>query len=177
VKWEENIDFKIEPSWIFGCEFFEMNNHFLFNKPKMMVFHKCLMDYFDKILSIYIGNTILIDHNLTRMMKIPINNVMLVEKWNWTIEVFSKYLMGGILPLFGASSFHKWVFVYICGMQSFWYDMTNHGANKKFQRLLNPCSDHGNFSFYNMRQNDYGCKFSNVYQNLITTSPFSVFST
>jgi hypothetical protein len=62
-------------------------------------------------------------------------------------------------------------------MQSFWYDMTNHVANTKFQRLLNPCSDHGNFSFYNMRPNNYGCKFFKVYQNLVTTSPFSVFFT
>jgi hypothetical protein len=50
--------------------------------------------------------------------------------------------------------------------------MTNHVANIKIQRLLDPCSDHGNSSFYNMRPNDYGCKFFKVYQNLVTTSPF-----
>jgi hypothetical protein len=30
--------------------------------------------------------------------------------------------MGASPSLFRASSFHKWVCVYICGMQSFWHD-------------------------------------------------------
>jgi hypothetical protein len=30
-------------------------------------------------------------------------------------------------------------------------DMTNHVAKTKFQRLLDPCSDRGNSSFYNMK--------------------------
>ncbi len=51
-----------------------------------------------------------------------IDNVMLVEKWNHRVEIFSKYLMGASPSLFRASSFHKWVCVYICGMQSFWHD-------------------------------------------------------
>jgi hypothetical protein len=40
-------------------------------------------------------------------------------------------------------------------MQSFWYDTAYHVENTKFQRLLDPCSDHGNSSFYIMRPNDY----------------------
>jgi hypothetical protein len=129
-----------------------MNNHFLFNKPKTVVFHKCLIDFFDKISSLHIGNTILIDHNLVRMMRSPIDNVMLVEKWNCRVEVFLKYMTGGSPPLLGAISFHKQVCVYICGTQSFWYDMIDHLSNTKFQRLLDPYSDS---SFYNMRPNNY----------------------
>jgi hypothetical protein len=83
-----------------------MNNHFLFNKPKTMVFHKCLIDFFDKILSMHVENTILIDHNLVRMMRSPIDNA-LVEKWNRREQVFSKYLMWGSPTLLGAISFHK----------------------------------------------------------------------
>jgi hypothetical protein len=132
-----------------------MNNHFLFNKPKTVVFHKCLTDFFDKISSMHIGNTILIDHNLVRMMRSPIDNVTLVEKWNRRVEVFSKYLMWGSPPLLGIISFHKWVRVYIGGTQFFWYDMIEHVANTKFQRHLNPYSDHGNSSFYNMRPKIY----------------------
>jgi hypothetical protein len=96
-----------------------MNNHFLFNKPKTMVCHKCLVDFFDKILSMYIGNTILIDHNIVRTMRSPIDNVMLVKKWNHKVEIFLKYLMKGSPSLFRASSFHKKNCVYICGMQFF----------------------------------------------------------
>jgi hypothetical protein len=55
----------------------------------------------------HVGNTIFIDHNLVRTMKSPIDNVMLVEKWIHMVKVFLKYLMGGSLPLLGASSFHK----------------------------------------------------------------------
>jgi hypothetical protein len=84
-----------------------MNSHFLFNKPKLMVFHKCLIGFFAKILSMHVANTIFINHNLVRTMKNPIDNVMLVEKWTHRVEAFLKYLMGGSLPLFGASSFHK----------------------------------------------------------------------
>jgi len=40
-------------------------------------------------------------------MKNLIDNVMLVEKWTHRVEAFLKYLMGGSLPLFEASSFHK----------------------------------------------------------------------
>lgn len=40
------VDFNIEPLQIFGCDLWKMNNHFLFKKPKMMVFHKCLIDFF-----------------------------------------------------------------------------------------------------------------------------------
>jgi hypothetical protein len=127
LEWNEKkyINFNIELLWIFGREFFKMNNHFLFNKPKMVVFHKCLKDFLDKILSMHVGNTILIDHNLVRMMRSPRDNVMLVQKWNCRVEVFSKYLMGGSPPLLAAISFHKRVCVYICGTQCFWYDMTD----------------------------------------------------
>jgi hypothetical protein len=72
-----------------------------------MVFHKCLIGFFAKILSMHVRNTIFIDHNLVRTMKSPIDNVMLVEKWIHRVKVFLKYLMGGSLPLLGASSFHK----------------------------------------------------------------------
>jgi hypothetical protein len=63
--------------------------------------------------------------------------------------------MGGSPSLFGAFSFYKRICVYICGTQSFWYDTMDHVANIKFQRLLDLCSDHGHFSFYNMRPKDY----------------------
>jgi hypothetical protein len=104
---ENNIDFNIELSRILGHEFCKMNNHFLFNKLKMVVFHECFIDFFDKISSMHVGNTILLDHNLVRMMRSPIDNVTLVKKWNRRVEVFSKYLMGGSPPLLGAISFHK----------------------------------------------------------------------
>jgi len=35
----------------------------------------------------HVANTILIDHNLVRMMISPIENVMLVEKWNGKVDV------------------------------------------------------------------------------------------
>jgi hypothetical protein len=41
------------------------------------------------------------------MMRSPIDNVMLLEKWNRRVEIFSKYMMGGSPSLFGAFSFHK----------------------------------------------------------------------
>jgi hypothetical protein len=55
----------------------------------------------------YIGNTILVDHNIVKTMGSLIDNVMLVEKWNHRVEIFSKYLMGASPSLFRASSFHK----------------------------------------------------------------------
>lgn len=39
------VDFNIEPLQIFGCDLWKMNNHFLFKKPKMMIFHKRLIDF------------------------------------------------------------------------------------------------------------------------------------
>jgi len=74
------IDFNIKPLQIFGCDLWKMNNHFLFNKPKMMIIHKRLIDFFNKILVTHIGNTILLNHNLIRTMRSPIDNVILVEK-------------------------------------------------------------------------------------------------
>jgi hypothetical protein len=56
------------------------------------------MDFFDKILGTHIGNTILVDHNLVRLMRSPIENVMLVEKWNGKVDISLKYLMSEILP-------------------------------------------------------------------------------
>jgi hypothetical protein len=64
----------------------------------MVVFHKCLIDFFDKVPSTHIGNTILVDHNPIRTMKTPIENVVLVEKWNHRVKIFSKYPMGEVLP-------------------------------------------------------------------------------
>ncbi len=62
-----------------------------FNKPRTVVFHKCLMDFFNKILGMHVGNTILVDHNPIRMMRSPMENVMLVEKWNGRVHVSLKY--------------------------------------------------------------------------------------
>ncbi len=63
------------------------------------------MDFFDKILGMHVGNIILVDHIHVRMMKSPINNVMLVEKWNGRVDVFPKYLMGEVLTYLEA--FHS----------------------------------------------------------------------
>jgi hypothetical protein len=68
-----------------------MNNHFLFNKPKTLVFHKCLTQFFDKVLGMHIGNVININHNLTKMIMNPIENIMLIEKWNCEVKVFLHY--------------------------------------------------------------------------------------
>jgi hypothetical protein len=75
--------------------------------------------FFGKISRMYVGNTILLDHNIVRTMRSPIDNAMLVEKWNCKVEIFLKYLMGGSPSLFGAFSFYKRICVYICGTQSF----------------------------------------------------------
>ncbi len=99
------IDFNVDASQIFGCELYQKNNHFLFYKPKTMVFHKCLMDFFDKVPGMHVGNIILVDHNHVRMMRNPIENVMLVEKWNGRVEVFLKYIMGEVLTYLEA--FHS----------------------------------------------------------------------
>jgi hypothetical protein len=53
----------------------------------------------------HVGNTILVDHNLIRMLRSPIDNVMLVEKWNGRVYVFLKYLMGEVLTYLEA--FHS----------------------------------------------------------------------
>jgi hypothetical protein len=116
----EYIDFNVDASRIFGHELHKKNNHFLFYKPKAMVFLKCLMDFFDKVLGMHVGNTILIDHNHVRMMKSPIENVMLVEKWNGRVNIFSKYLMGEVLTYleaFHSTSDFKFTFVQLkpCG--------------------------------------------------------------
>ncbi len=81
-----------------------MNNHFLFKKPKMVVFHKCLTNFFDKVPT-HVGNNILVNHNLVRMMKKLIENVMLVEKWNCRVKVSLKYLMGEVFPYLKALHF------------------------------------------------------------------------
>ncbi len=99
------IDFNVNALQIFGRELHQNNNHFLFYKPKMMVFHKCLMDFFDKVPGVHVGNTILVDHNHVRMMRNPIENVMLVEKWNGRVDVFLKYIMGEVLTYLEA--FHS----------------------------------------------------------------------
>jgi hypothetical protein len=93
----EYIEFNVDASQIFGHELHQKNNHFLFYKPKTMVFHKCLMDLFDKVLGMHVGNTILVDHNHVKMMRSPIENVMLVEKCNGRVDIFPKYLMGEVL--------------------------------------------------------------------------------
>jgi hypothetical protein len=63
------------------------------------------MDFFDKVLGMHVGNTILVDHTHVRMMRGPIGNVMLVEKWNGRVDVFLKYLMGEVLTYLEA--FHS----------------------------------------------------------------------
>jgi hypothetical protein len=110
----EYIDFNVNVLQIFGHELSQKNNHFLFYKPKTMVFHKCLTKKFNKVPSTHVGNTILKDHNLVRTMKNPIENVMLIEKWNGKVDVFSKYLMGEVLPYLEA--FHStsgYVFTFV----------------------------------------------------------------
>jgi len=57
------VDFNVDSCQIFGHEFCQMNNHFIFNKPKMMIFHECLINFFDKVLGTHIWNTILVYHN------------------------------------------------------------------------------------------------------------------
>jgi hypothetical protein len=52
------------------------------------------MDFFDKVWGTHVGNTILVNHNLVRMMISLIHNVMLVEKWNGRVDICLKYLMG-----------------------------------------------------------------------------------
>jgi hypothetical protein len=99
------IDFNVDALWIFGCELCQKNNHIFLDKLKMVVFHKCLTDIFNKILGTHVGNTILVDHNLVRTMKSPTKNVMLVEKWNGRVDVSLKYLMGEVLPYLEA--FHS----------------------------------------------------------------------
>jgi hypothetical protein len=48
------------------------------------------------------------------MMRSPIENVMLVEKWNRRIEVSLKYLMGEILPYLKAlHSTSEFVFAFV----------------------------------------------------------------
>jgi hypothetical protein len=80
----------------------------------MVVFHKCLIDFFDKIPSMHVGNTILVYHNLMRMMRSPIENVMLVEKWNCRVEIFLKYMMGEVLPYLEVlHSIGKYVFTFV----------------------------------------------------------------
>jgi hypothetical protein len=76
----EYIDFNVDVSRFIDRELHPKNNHFLFYKPKTTIFHKCFMDFFDKVLGMYVGNTILVDHNHVRMMRSPIENVMPVEK-------------------------------------------------------------------------------------------------
>jgi hypothetical protein len=56
------------------------------------------MDFFDKVSGTHVGNTILIDHNQVRTMRIPIENVILIEKWNGRVDVSVKYLMKEVLP-------------------------------------------------------------------------------
>jgi hypothetical protein len=101
----EYRDFNVNVLWIFGCELCQKNNHFLFDKPKTVVFHKSLTNFFNKILGTHVGNNILVDHNLVRTMKSPIENVMLVEKWNGKVDVSPKYLMGEVFPYLEA--FHS----------------------------------------------------------------------
>jgi hypothetical protein len=80
----------------------------------MVVFHKCLTDFFDKVLGMHVGNTILVYHNLMKTMRSPIKNVMLVEKWNRRVNFFLKYLMGEILPYLEAlHSTCKSVFTFV----------------------------------------------------------------
>jgi hypothetical protein len=71
----------------------------------MVVFHKCLTYFFDKVMSMHVGNTIFVYHNPMRTMKSLIKNVMLVEKWNHRVEISLKYMICEILPYLEA--FHS----------------------------------------------------------------------
>jgi hypothetical protein len=64
----EHVEVNIESSNIFGREFCQKNNHFLWKKPSFVVFHRCLIDFSGRISSTHFGNITLVDHNLVRIM-------------------------------------------------------------------------------------------------------------
>jgi hypothetical protein len=57
-----------------------------------------LQKNFKRVMGTHFGNTILVDHNLIKTMQNPINNVLLVEKWNGKKEVSLNYLIIVVLP-------------------------------------------------------------------------------
>jgi hypothetical protein len=88
-------------------------------------------------------------------MRSPIDNVMLVEKWNCRVKVFLKYLLGEVFPYLEAfHSICEYVYTFVSSNP---FGTTRQIAmvDIEFQRLLNPCNNHCNFSFRNMRSNDY----------------------
>jgi hypothetical protein len=87
-------------------------------------------------------------------MRSPIDNVMLVEKWNCRVECFSNTWWGEVLPyLEPLHSTSEFVFTFVKRNLLEIHDKTC--GKYKFSRLLDHCSDHGNSSFYNMRPNNY----------------------
>jgi hypothetical protein len=83
------------------------------------------MNFFDKILGMHVGKTILLNHNHVRTMRRLIKNVMFVEKWNGRVYVSPKYLMGEILSYL--VTFHSIgnFCVYIFAT-TFWYNILDH---------------------------------------------------
>jgi hypothetical protein len=61
---------------------FSTSATFFFTSPRWQFSINALIDFYDKVPSTHIGNTILVYHNPMKTMKNPIENVMLVEKWN-----------------------------------------------------------------------------------------------
>lgn len=99
---KKHVEINIESSKIFGHEFCQKNNYFLWKNPSTIIFHKCFINVFERIMGIHFGNIILIDHNPIRKMMNSITNVMFVEKWNGRIKVSLNYLMVVVFAYFKA---------------------------------------------------------------------------
>jgi hypothetical protein len=75
-------------------------------------------------------------------MRSPIENVMLVEKWNLRVEVSLKYLMGEVLPYLKAlHSTCKSVFTFV-QRKPFGTTRQITRVDIEFQRLLDSCGNH-----------------------------------
>ncbi len=82
-------------------------------KPGSIVFHKCIIDFCERVFGTHSGNTILVDYNLIKTMQNLINNDLLVEKWNGRIKVSLNYLIVVVLSYLEAfHSFEKFVFTF-----------------------------------------------------------------
>jgi len=110
---KELIKVNIKSSNIFGCELCQKNNQFLWKRPSSVIFHKCFINFFERVSSTHFGNTIFMDHNHVRTMWNPINNVLLVVKWNNRVEVSLNYFIMVVLPYLEAlHSFRELVCIF-----------------------------------------------------------------
>jgi hypothetical protein len=126
-------------------------------KPSFVVFHKCLIDFWQRVLGIHFGNTILVDHNLVMTMWNLINNVLLVEKWNGRVEVLLNYLIIVVfLYLEALHYFGKFVSTFV---EHNPFGRMPHiiVADIKFRKLLESCSNRCNVTFiwWNQKICDY----------------------